>query len=110
MAYDLKELIRWIVLSEPYALSSQSFGRTIGTTIRRLGEKPQFSHFYLRQMRAEELYESLLVATAADQHQAAMTKSSEKSKRRMAEAIHHRPSAPTTATKPPLSTARSRKR
>jgi len=32
-----------------------------------LGEKPMFSHFYLRQMRAEELYESLLVATAAHQ-------------------------------------------
>jgi hypothetical protein len=29
------------------------------------GEKPQFTHFYLRQMRAEELYASLLVATAA---------------------------------------------
>jgi hypothetical protein len=30
-----------------------------------LGEKPLFSRFYLRQMRAEELYESLLVATEA---------------------------------------------
>jgi len=30
-----------------------------------LGERPMFSHFYLRQMRAEELYESLLVATEA---------------------------------------------
>jgi hypothetical protein len=30
-----------------------------------LGEVPKFSHFYLRQMRAEELYESLLVATQA---------------------------------------------
>ena len=30
-----------------------------------LGEKPMFSHFYLRQMQAEELYESLLVATEA---------------------------------------------
>ena len=30
-----------------------------------LGETPKFSHFYLRQMRAEELYESLLVATEA---------------------------------------------
>ena len=31
-----------------------------------LGAKPMFSHFYLRQMEAEQLYESLLVATAAD--------------------------------------------
>ena len=31
-----------------------------------LGAKPMFSRFYLRQMEAEQLYESLLVATAAD--------------------------------------------
>jgi hypothetical protein len=31
-----------------------------------LGEKPKFTHFYLRQMQAEELYESLLTATQAD--------------------------------------------
>ena len=30
-----------------------------------LGAKPMFSRFYLRQMEAEQLYESLLVATAA---------------------------------------------
>jgi len=29
------------------------------------GTAPLFSRFYLRQMRAEELYESLLVATEA---------------------------------------------
>ena len=34
-----------------------------------LGEKPRFSHFYLRQMQAEQLYESLLTATEADQAQ-----------------------------------------
>jgi hypothetical protein len=63
--YDLKELIRWIVLSEPYALSSKYSGKN-RTDDPTLGEKPQFSHFYLRQMSAEELYESMLVATAAD--------------------------------------------
>jgi len=63
--HDLKRLIRWIVLSEPYSLSSRT-----GSKNKRddpaLGEKPLFSHFYIRQMRAEELYESLLVATEAD--------------------------------------------
>ena len=34
-----------------------------------LGETPKFSHFYLRQMRAEELYESLVVATEAEKTQ-----------------------------------------
>jgi hypothetical protein len=32
-----------------------------------IGTRPYFSHFYLRQMEAEQLYESLLVATEADQ-------------------------------------------
>ena len=31
-----------------------------------LGEQPKFTHFYLRQLRAEELYESLITATRAD--------------------------------------------
>ncbi len=63
--FDLKALMRWIVLSEPYALSSKATGRNKQDD-PSLGEKPAFSRFYLRQMRAEELYESLLVATEAD--------------------------------------------
>jgi hypothetical protein len=64
-SFDLKRLIRWIVLSRPYALSSRT---TKGNQKDdpTLGEKPMFSHFYLRQMRAEDLYESLLTATEAD--------------------------------------------
>jgi hypothetical protein len=64
--YDSKRLIRWIVLSEAYSLSSKSTSRNKKDD-PSLGEKPLFSHFYLRQMQAEELYESLLVATQADQ-------------------------------------------
>jgi hypothetical protein len=65
-SFDLKELARWLVLSKPYALSS----KTTPNNVRddpSLGEKPKFTHFYLRQMQAEELYESLLTATQADQ-------------------------------------------
>ncbi len=63
-SYNLKELMRWIVLSEAYSLSSRTTsGNTADDPL--LGETPKFSHFYLRQMRAEELYESLLVATQA---------------------------------------------
>ncbi len=62
--HNLRELMRWILLSEPYGLSSK-----LGPRNKRddpaLGERPMFSRFYLRQMRAEELYESLLVATEA---------------------------------------------
>ncbi len=64
-SYNLKDLVKWVVLSAPYQLSSKM------TTANRaddplLGETPKFSHFYLRQMRAEELYESLLIATEAE--------------------------------------------
>ena len=65
-SFDLKELLRWIVLSRPYALSSKS-SKGNQRDDPALGEKPKFSHFYLRQMRAEDLYESLLIATEADQ-------------------------------------------
>ena len=62
--FDLRKLISWITLSEPYSLSSR---RTTNNESDDplLGEPPKFSHFYLRQMRAEELYESLIVATQA---------------------------------------------
>ena len=63
--YDLKQLIRWIVLSEPYALSSH-FNKSNRGDDPSLGEKPQFSHFYIRQMTAEQLYESMLTATGAE--------------------------------------------
>ncbi len=63
--FDLKKLMRWIVLSEAYSLSSQITGRNEDDD-PALGAKPMFSRFYLRQMEAEQLYESLIVATAAD--------------------------------------------
>ncbi len=63
--FDLKQLMRWIVLSEPYSLSSQITSRNQSDD-PALGARPMFSRFYLRQMEAEQLYESLLVATAAD--------------------------------------------
>jgi hypothetical protein len=63
--FDLKQLMRWIVLSEPYNLSSQIIKRNEKDD-PALGARPMFSRFYLRQMEAEQLYESLLVATAAD--------------------------------------------
>lgn len=66
VSYDLKQLIEWIVLSEPYSLSSKANPSNASVDDPTLGESPKFSRFYLRQMRAEELYESLLVATRVD--------------------------------------------
>jgi hypothetical protein len=65
-SFDLRELARWIVLSKPYALSSRTAAANKNDD-PALGEKPKFTHFYLRQMQAEELYESLLTATEAVQ-------------------------------------------
>jgi hypothetical protein len=63
---DSVQLVRWIVLSEPYRLSSR-MTRANESDDPALGGRPMFSHFYVRQMQAEQLYESLLVATGADQ-------------------------------------------
>ena len=63
-SFNLKELIRWITLSEAYSLSSRITANNRADD-PLMGESPKFTHFYLRQMRAEELYESLLVATEA---------------------------------------------
>ena len=63
--YDLKKLIRWIVLSDAYATSSR-FGVENRIDNPTRGNPPLFSRFYPRQMRAEQLYDSLMIATGAD--------------------------------------------
>ena len=69
-SFDLKTLVTWIVLSKAYSLSSRLTAAN-SKDDPAIGEKPKFSHFYLRQMRAEDLYESLLTATEADQSRGA---------------------------------------
>jgi hypothetical protein len=67
-SFNTKDLIRWIVLSEPYSLSSR-WTNANERDDPSLGEKPRFSRFYVRQMSAEQLYESLIVATEAQKTQ-----------------------------------------
>lgn len=67
-SHNLKELIKWITLSEPYSLSSE-YTADNKMDDPSLGEPPKFSHFYLRQMQAEQLYHSLITATHADKTQ-----------------------------------------
>ena len=65
--FDLKRLITWIALSKPYQLSSRrSKGNQKDDPL--LGESPKFTHFYIRQMEAEQLYESILIATQASKN------------------------------------------
>ena len=59
--FDFRQLVLWITLSKPYQLSSRS-NESNANDDPQLGQTPRFSHFYLRQMQAEQLYESLLSA------------------------------------------------
>nr|WP_235951545.1 DUF1549 domain-containing protein [Crateriforma spongiae] len=63
-SYDLKKLQAWITLSRPYRLSATK-NATNELDDPSIGETPKFSRFYLRQMSAEQLYQSLLTATGA---------------------------------------------
>ncbi|MEO0530843.1 MAG: DUF1549 domain-containing protein [Planctomycetota bacterium] len=64
--YDLTRLDRWIVLSDAYGLDSRS-GRSNQEDDPSLGRPPLFTRFYLRQLTAEQIYESLIAATRADE-------------------------------------------
>ncbi len=56
--YDSRQLIRWIALSEPFALSSKVTPAN-AKDAPELGVVPLFSHYYTRQMQVEELVQSL---------------------------------------------------
>lgn len=64
--YDVKQLVRWITNSIPYNLTSK-FGEKNSFDNPSAGEVPLFSHMYMKTMTAEQLYDSLIVATAAHQ-------------------------------------------
>lgn len=60
---DLKKLMRWITLSDAFALSSKiESSNQVDDPLA--GSPPLFTRYYTRQMRAEELYESLLLVAA----------------------------------------------
>jgi len=62
--YNLKDLIRWVCNSEAYNLSSRFNDGNLKDD-PAAGETPMFSHFYIKSMTVEQLYDSLLVATNA---------------------------------------------
>jgi hypothetical protein len=63
--YDTNRLVGWIARSKAYGLDS-SAGRSNEGDDPSTGTPPLFSKFYLRQLSAEQIYESLLTATRAD--------------------------------------------
>ncbi len=58
--YDLQQLIQWICLSDAYRLSSRFIDENISDNPDD-GSTPNFSRMYVKQMTAEQLYDSLLV-------------------------------------------------
>ena len=65
-SYDLRLLMSWIMNSQAYQLSSRTT-KANASDDPALGEMPKFSHYYARQMGPEEVYQSLVTATQADQ-------------------------------------------
>ncbi len=73
--YDIKQLMRWVANSEAYNLTSRinesvkknGMVVTAGneTDNPAAGETPLFSHMYVKSMEAEQLYDSLIIATDA---------------------------------------------
>lgn len=64
-SYDLRLLIQWIVTTEAYSLSSRMTKSNVQDDPSK-GERPLFSHYYPRQMRAEELFDSLVMTTTTE--------------------------------------------
>ena len=64
--YNIKQLIRTICAAEAYGLGSQ-FNNKNKSDDPAAGEIPLFSHLYLKSMQAEQMYDSLIVASNAHQ-------------------------------------------
>jgi hypothetical protein len=63
--YDVKQLIRWITNCEAYQLTSR-FGKENISDAPATGTTPLFSHMYVKSMVAEQLFDSLIIATGAN--------------------------------------------
>jgi hypothetical protein len=60
--FSLKELTRWMALSEPFGLSSDMPAGDLIDTPEN-GKQPLFARYYMRRMQPEEVYQSLLAVT-----------------------------------------------
>ena len=64
--YDVKQLIRWICNTEVYNLTSRILPENEFDN-PAAGEVPLFSHMYVKTLQAEQLYDSLILATNTHQ-------------------------------------------
>lgn len=74
--YDVRQLLRWMCSTKLYQLSSRA---TAGNAMDdpETGSPPMFTRMYVKALSAEQLFDSLLIATNADRT-AASGKDSEK--------------------------------
>ncbi len=87
--FDVKGLIRWICNSEAYQLTSKTTKKNAKDD-PALGRAPLFSRVYPKPMEAEQLYDSLLIATEADHAgKTDWSAHEQKQARRVAGAVHH---------------------
>lgn len=77
--FDLKQLVRWICNTESYSLTSR-FNKDNQSDNPAAGEIPLFSHMYVKSLQAEQLYDSLIVAT--DAHKSGRSSWSDAEKKR----------------------------
>lgn len=60
--YDLRKLMKWMVLSDAFGRSSRITPQNLADS-PDVGSAPLFTHYYTRQLQAEEVYNSLLIAS-----------------------------------------------
>ncbi len=63
--YDVRQLLRWMCSSKLYQLSSRAIPENMADEPQN-GSPPLFSRMYVKPLSAEQLFDSLLVATQAD--------------------------------------------
>lgn len=71
--FDLRLLMEWITLSEAYSLSSRMTKHNQPDDPSK-GNRPLFSHFYTRQLRPEQLYDSLITSTRVDRTESQLSR------------------------------------
>ena len=59
--YDVRKVMKWLVLSDAFGRSSRITASNLADA-PDAGGVPMFSHYYTRQLQAEEVYNSLLIA------------------------------------------------
>lgn len=64
--YDVKQLVRWLCETRLYQLTSKGTEKNVADSAEE-GDAPLFSRMYVKPLTAEQLFDSLISSTRADQ-------------------------------------------